>query len=356
MMNEIDQLFTFGKIIHPTNINSFNFDASPLIGGKKTSLNEAINFIKKKIKKKELHFSNISCDLKTIDKVLEVSEKNRFSVNHSNQKEINNFYLPFQKFGGSLVSLSELKNRADLLIIFGGIEEYVFNTFLDFLQWDKRKISNKIFCITSRVIKNFKNTIIEKDTSSFVSSITKTHYGNVKEISDRILRSKYPVFILSSSNKLIENEMILRKLQSLNEEKKNIKIARICGSNNSAGFVNSCVMKSGFPGPLNFTDWGINYEPYELELSQVIKRKKVQFLISNFSNKPFDHKFEINISIGNPSLTNKKMSDIFIPTKTPGIDTDGLVLRSDGSKVIKLQRKFKSNYIENSDLIDKIFS
>jgi formylmethanofuran dehydrogenase subunit B len=115
-------------------------------------------------------------------------------------------------------------------------------------------------------------------------------------------------------------------------------------------------MKSGFPGPLNFTDWGINYEPYELELSQVVKRKEVQFLISNFSNKSFDHKFEINISIGNPSLINKKMSDIFIPTKTPGIDTDGLVLRSDGSKVIKLQKKFKSNYIENSDLIDKIFS
>ena len=53
MMNEIDQLFTFGKIIHSTNIKSFNFDASPLIGGKKVSLNEAINFIKKKIKKKE---------------------------------------------------------------------------------------------------------------------------------------------------------------------------------------------------------------------------------------------------------------------------------------------------------------
>ena len=156
MMNEIDQLFTFGKIIHSTNIKSFNFDASPLIGGKKVSLNEAINFIKKKIKKKELHFSNISCDLKTIDKVLEVSEKNRFSVNHSNQKEINNFYLPFQKFGGSLVSLNELKNRADLLIIFGDIEEYIFNTFLDFLQWDKKKSLIKFFVLLLKLLKILK--------------------------------------------------------------------------------------------------------------------------------------------------------------------------------------------------------
>jgi len=115
-------------------------------------------------------------------------------------------------------------------------------------------------------------------------------------------------------------------------------------------------MKSGFPGPLNFTDWGINYEPYELELSEVMKKKEVQFLISNFSKKSVDHKSKINISIGNPSLDVKKISDIFIPTKTPGIDTDGLVLRSDGSKVIKLRRKFTSNYIESSELIDKIFS
>ncbi|MEL0124402.1 MAG: hypothetical protein VW827_01905 [Alphaproteobacteria bacterium] len=356
MMNEIDQLFIFGEIINPRNVKGFNSDASPLIRGKKATLDEAIKLIKKKIQKKEVHFSNLSCDLKTIDKVIEVSEKKRFSINHSNQNEINNFYLPFQKFGGSIVSLNELKNRADLLIIIGHIEEDTFKTFLDFLRWDKREISNKIFYVASKGKNNFSNTIIAKDIFSFINGINKINYGNIGEISKRISRSNYPVFILSSSNTLLTNEMVMRRLQSLNQENKNIKISRICGLNNSAGFVNSCVVKSGFPGPLNFTDWGINYEPYELELSKVKKRKEVQFSISNFSKKSFDHKFEINISIGNPSLDDRRVSDIFIPTKTPGIDTDGLVLRSDGSKVIKLPKKFKSNYVESSELVEKIFS
>jgi len=356
MMNEIDQLFTFGEIIHSKNIKDFNSDASPLVCGKRVSLDVAINLIKKKIQKKEVHFSNINCDLKTIDKVFEVSEKRRFSINHSNQNEINNFYLPFQKFGGSVVSLNELKNRADLLIIVGDVEENTFNTFLNFLRWDKKKISNKIFCIASKGSKNFTNTIIEKNILSFINGINKVNYGSIGEVSNRMSKSNYPVFILSSSNKLILNEMVLRESYNLNEKNKNIKISRICGLNNSAGFIASCVMKSGFPGPLNFTDWGINYEPYELELPEVTKIKEVQFIISNFSKSSFDHKFKINISIGNPSLNNKKISDIFIPTKTPGIDTDGLVLRSDGSKVIRLQKKFKSNYIENSELIEKIFS
>ena len=82
MMNEIDQLFTFGEIINPRNIKDFNFDAYPLIKGKKATLDEAIKLIKKKIQKKEVHFSNVSCDLKTIDKVIEISEKKSFYVNH----------------------------------------------------------------------------------------------------------------------------------------------------------------------------------------------------------------------------------------------------------------------------------
>ena len=57
-MNEIDQLFIFGEIINPRNIKDFNSDASPLIKGKKATLDEAIKLIKKKIQKKEVHFSS----------------------------------------------------------------------------------------------------------------------------------------------------------------------------------------------------------------------------------------------------------------------------------------------------------
>ena len=50
MMNEIDQLFTFGEIINPRSIKDFNPDASPLIKGKKATLDEAIKLIKKTAK------------------------------------------------------------------------------------------------------------------------------------------------------------------------------------------------------------------------------------------------------------------------------------------------------------------
>ena len=204
--------------------------------------------------------------------------------------------------------------------------------------------------------KKLKNIIIEKDISDFVFSLGNATNRNSIKINEMLLKAKYPVVIIPSSNDFFLNEVILRKLQELNEQNQNVKMSRICGLNNASGFVNSCVMKSGFPGPLNFTDWGISYEPFGLELADIKKQKEVQFLVSNFSDKIFTQKFKINILIGNPSFGIKEISDVFIPTKTPGIDTSGLVLRSDGNKVIKLQKKIKTNYMENVELLEEIFN
>ena len=43
-------------------------------------------------------------DISTIDKALEFAEK-KCSINHKKAENINNLYLSFQKFGGSLPHL-----------------------------------------------------------------------------------------------------------------------------------------------------------------------------------------------------------------------------------------------------------
>ena len=108
-MNEIDQLFIYGKSIYPKRNKKINYEtnSTPLICGKKVSLKKALNYIKKLTYKEDIHFSNLGCDLKTYDKVIEISEK-KFSISHANEVEIN-FYLALQKFGASIVSLAELK-------------------------------------------------------------------------------------------------------------------------------------------------------------------------------------------------------------------------------------------------------
>ena len=223
------------------------------------------------------------------------------------------------------------------------------------MDWKKKKISNKVFHLSANKNQIFENKIFKNDISDYFNSFNNSAKICNDQIYKSIIKAKYPVIVLSSSNEFSLNQTIFRTLYNLNKTIKNIKITRIGGLNNSAGFVNACLMKSGFPGSLNFTDWGISYEPFTLSISEIRKRKKIQFSVSNFSELKLDHKFKFNIFIGNLNFQNAKNYDIYIPTKTPGIDTEGLALRSDGNQIIKLRKKITTNYPENCDLLNEIF-
>ena len=45
---------------------------------------------------------------------------------------------------------------------------------------------------------------------------------------------------------------------------------------------------------------------------------------------------------------------MYIPCKTPGVDLDGLTLRSDGISVNKLKKKIQSSYQSIKEILIKI--
>ncbi len=355
-MDEIDQLFIFGKVVRLNKNENSNYKiiSSPLVNGKEVSLNHAISCVREIILNKEIHFNKISCDIKTIDKILEISEEKRFSVTHANENEITNFYSAFQKYGGSLISLNELKNRSDFILIIGNMDAKLMRLFFEYLGWKNNKIEKDIFYVSEKVNKDIKNSLVKKDLLNFVNVLGSPEKLDDKRLADRLLNSFYPVVLVPGSNSFLLNQMLLKSLQDINNKIKNIKLAKLSGLNNTAGFVSSCVMKSGFPSSLSFTDWGIEYDP--IESKDVNEKKEVQISITNFDTKPFKQDFKINIFFGYPNLSNKSSCDVFIPTKTPGIDTNGLILRSDGNQVIKLKKKIRTDLIETRELLEKIFN
>ena len=47
---------------------------------------------------------------------------------------------------------------------------------------------------------------------------------------------------------------------------------------------------------------------------------------------------------------------MFVPVKTPGIDMDGVIVRSDGAALMKLPKKIESNYMEISQIINLLIA
>ncbi len=358
-MNELDQLQIFGEILTPNapNIEKvYSKKAVPLVNGKQVSFSCAIKHIKKIISNDNIHFSGLSCDLKTIDRVIQISEKKRFSLSHINQNEINNFYSAFYKFGCSSISINEMKNRADTIIILGEMNNPLQKVLIKYLEKMKKIFPRNVYFISSKKKSNFKHHTYNNDLYGFINRLNDLDSLKKDPIVDKLLASKYPVFLIANTEDFLFTQLIFQALMNINNKKDNFKALKLSGSNNSGGYVNSCTIKSGFPGPLNFSDWGISFDPHEFSTSEIVKKKKIQFSVSNFSDKQSFLEFKYNILIGNPNSIKQESYDVFIPTKTPGVDCDGLVLRSDGVKVIKLKGSLNSDYFDNIQILEQVFS
>ena len=283
-MNQIlSDFFFFG--ITNTKIDykeiDLNQKSKPLINGQEVPINHAIDKIIDVLQKEHLvHFDGLACDQKSINSVLSFAEKKRFSVNHFESNEINNFYDAFQRYGASLVSFNELRNRCDLLIFVGNFEKEILMRFNEKIHWDENKkksiffFSEKIFSIFNKEFK-LKNLF---DFIPYLSSFTfKKKENKFSDMYEQLRKSKYPVFVFDPNNDFIFIQQIFRILKKLNNNDKKIRLFKLSGFNNSSGFINSCVTKTGFPGFLKFTDWGVDYNP----LKKIIRDSKKCILIHN---------------------------------------------------------------------------
>ncbi len=364
MHKNINDFYLFGctnkDLTSTDDIKNYKLNESPCVNGQETNLKIAIEEIKKIIAaKKTIHFDGLICDQNSQNLILNWSESLRSSINHSESEEINNFYSAYQIYGGSLVSFNEVKKRSDLIIFVGDFDDSLLEKFIKKLDWKNSKMSEEIFFLSQKKSHIIKNLINIKESQSFFNIFhnlfkKELKQKNLKLIHEKISSSKYPVIIINPTNGFSFTQKLLKITEFINNNIRKVRIFRICGSNNSSGFVNNCVVKTGFPGSISFNDWGLSYNPVKYNAKFQRNLKDIQIYISNLNPEPQIIKFKENIFIGHPNLKKKKDYKIYIPVKTPGIDTQGILLRSDGVGVFKLEKKINSNYIQLNELIKEL--
>ena len=343
MQKNLDDFYLFGStnknLITNDEIKNYKLNQFPLVNGKKTEMMTAITEIKKIIKGRTLHFDGLICDQRSQHSILDLAESLKSSINHCEAEEINNFYAAYQTYGGSLVSFNELRKRADLIIFIGTFDSYVLERFSKNLNWSSKKTQRKIYYISTRKISLFKQ---------------KKLHVNHQLLQKELKSSRYPVLVINPTNGFMFTQQLLKLTEFINNKIRKLRIFKISGLNNSSGFVNSCVIKTGFPASVSFNDWGLSYNPIKYTANVQKSEKPIQIYTSNLNSNPKIEKFKQNIFIGHPNILKKEKFDIFIPVKTPGIDSNGMALRSDGIGVLKLEKKIDSNYIQLDELVKEL--
>lgn len=352
------------------NITGFKKYISPQIFGKKVSLDNAIKkIIELKKNSTGIHFDGLGCDLDGINELINFAEICNASMDHMEGEKYSQFFSYFQSFGAPQVSYGEISKRADLIIYIGNDNNSYFESFYEnyFLKKGKKLFKDQINFISDQINFSYAHNFIKvKNDSleSYISDLTNTYLNydlsskrkknEFGTIINEINKCNYGVVVFQS---MLENNFLTQRIIELVKKliiKKKFTLLHLVGNNNSAGFIQSSLWKTGFPNRYNFTDSGPIYDPHNFSAVKIKENKQLQFYISCFEDSPEISMFDKNIFIGNPNLKNTEIFNVYIPSSVPGVDSDGLIVRGDGVCTIKLKKAVDSEYKSVKEIIKLI--
>ena len=336
------------------------------INGKKTNISEAIKKLSLLINEsKSTLFAGMGTDIKGTRAALDIIDKYKCIVDHFSSGSYVKTLKSLQETGGFFLTLSELKNRSDTIIVIQSTGEEVPRLFEKYL-FPKNTINNikkrKIIFIGSKSPKflqkkkkiiNFEFIKLESvNLLNFISSIRKfINFKSLKTKDKKILnllnilkKTKYGSILWSASelqediSDIIINEINLL-IQDLN------KFTRFSGLSLSGSehilTVNEVLLwQTGFPIRTSFANGFPMHDINRFSTIKLLNNKEIDLAIwiNSFSEKRIIINKKIkNVLIGIPSHPQKNNVDIFIPVGTPGLDHNSHLLRID--KVVTMPLK-----------------
>ena len=336
------------------------------IDGKKINISIAINKLSLLIKKsKSTLFAGMGTDIKGTQSALNIVDKYKCIIDHFSGDSYAKNLKSIQENGGFFLTLSELKNRPDTIILFQStgdelprlFEKYIFpkdtinnlkkrkvifigSKVPNFLYQNKKLISFEFIKLDSVNLLNFvsdvrnsinSNTLEIKDKKivNFVDLLKKTKYGSILwTISE--LQNDISDIIVNEINLLIQDLNKFTRFSGLS----------LSGSDHILTVNEVLLWQTGFPIRTSFSNGFPVHDIEQFSTAKLLNSKEVDLVIwiNSFNEKKIIINKKVkNVLIGIPSHPQKNDVDVFIPVGTPGLDHNSHLLRID--KVVSMPLK-----------------
>jgi len=349
------------------------------INGKKTGISQAIEALSVLIKKsKSTLFAGMGTDIKGTKATLEIVDKYKCIIDHFSGDNYVKNIKSIQELGGFFLTLSELKNRADTIIIFQSSSDTVPRLFEKYI-FPKETINNlkkrKVVFIGSKVpqflyknkkLINFEYIKLDSiNLLNFISNIRNSINSEISEIKDKKLlnllkllkKTKYGAILWSISelqnniSDVIVNEITLL-IQDLNKFTRFSGLS-LEGSDHILTVNEVLLWQTGFPIRTSFASGFPVHDINQFSTKKLLDNKEIDLAIwiNSFNEKKIIINKKIkNVLIGIPTHPQKKDADIFIPVGTPGLDHKSHLLRID--KVVSVPlKKIRNISLPSVDLV-----
>ena len=369
---------------------SFNINSKsvlvPKIKNKISSFNDAILNSKLLIKQaNEIGILNRGADVASIRSAINLCSQINANFDHANSKYFFDNMNIVQRSGFIATTLMEVKNRADTILVFGN---NVFNKAPRLIEkilspksslYTRRK-ARKIFLIGEFSQKNINDLkkhlqvtymkIKLNKIPQFLESINSNKNNYKMNVSKKILtalklslrKSKYITAIYSSSDFYttgISGSIVNSITQFICDLNTTIRAAclPIAGNLGDASNNQVATWLTGFPVRFKGVNGIFKHDREAYDVTKLIENNEIDLAI-HFNSLSLDkiklNKKIKNIVIGHPQTSCTSPPDVFIPIGIPGIDSSGIMFRTDNvvSMPLKSFRNLKIPLL--NQVIDKM--
>ena len=381
-----DKNLTCAKKVEKNNIYKSS-SIFPTINGKASNLSNAITKIKKHISgHQELLILNHGVELSGLRAILGLASQYGGIIDHVNSETLFQNLNLLQRSGYMATSLTEIKNRADVIIIFGNkifeksprLLEKVLQTKNSLCTDTRKKEIILVGSFSSKIIKDIKkssrvtNIKVNLDMiPSFLDSLSDDErYKKINGLSENdlikikkiISNAKYLVAVWTNSDFALTSnpEMIINSISkyiiAYNKDKRGA-CSPIAGSLGDVTSSQAIAWMTGFASRVKFIGNTFKHDRVAYNNKVLIDNQNVDTIIhisTLTSNKIKLDKRCFNIVLGHPNSSFSSVPDIFIPVGIPGIDYDGIMFRTDNVVSVALKKIREIKLPSTVDIINRL--
>lgn len=367
-------------------------DLSPRVKGQAVSLDKAVKHIADLLRtSKQPVIAGMATDLNGTRSAMALADKSRATVDHMFSTDSFKNILVLQDTGWMTTTLTEVKNRVDLLLVVGSDIEAGFPSFFERMVWNKESMFDQD--IASRQVvylgtapsgdastspKGKKAQVLACDNANLpevlsvlralvkgkviqAKSVGGIEVSVLTDLAEQLKNAKYSVVTWAAS--MLDFDHAEVTVQTLCEMVKDLNLKTrssglpLSGKDGEATANQVSAWQSGFPMRTSFSRGYPDYDPYLSNTNRMLSEDEVDTLVwissFNIDNTPPKSTAK-TIVLGRSGMTFGQEPEVFIPVGTPGIDHAGRAFRTDGVVSVPLRKLRDSGLPSTFDVLTAV--
>lgn len=340
---------------------------APNIAGKAASLEDAIAAAAKILDKSNTPlFAGLGTEVQGMRALLQLADKTNATLDHMHSESTVRNTLALQNSGWQTTTLTEVKNRADLILAIGTDIVSSHPRFLEKLVWNTDSLFNKAKPEVIYLGQDSTDLPATLNALNALANGKKLHADPIAvtsiqalcEILDKVKAAQYTVVVWSASSLKHEHaeltvQSITRLIAKLNETTRVASLPLNSGDGDTS-VNNTSTWLTGYTTRSRFNHGKAEYDAYQFSTKRQLQECDAMLWVSTFNAYVPPATDVPTIVIGHPDMKLDKTPDVFIPVGLPGLDHTGTMFRLDSAVALPLKKVRNTDLPSLAQVIKKI--